>query len=135
MNQISRADLDRLASIAGMLGSDHSGEVLNAANQARSWLTAHRTSWREVLVPDDPKVLGQHGARPIPWSRSSEMFPDNWAEVVQMCVRAADCSAVTDRDRQFLRALSGYSAKPSPKQIAWLRSIVERLAAQQGGSS
>jgi hypothetical protein len=133
---LSPTDLDRLTKLLGMFSSSFDGEVVNAARSAQQLVAERQTTWRDVLVRDDPAMeLGRQDARPMPWAAMLKLFPDNWAEVVRMCARVADSTAINDRDRQFIRSVAGYQTRPSPKQILWLRSVVERLAAQQEGSS
>jgi hypothetical protein len=46
-------DRDRLRKLLGMLGSDHDGEVLNAARHIDALIKAAGASW-QVLLPDAP---------------------------------------------------------------------------------
>lgn len=47
-------DLQRLAKVLGLLGSDHSGEVLSAARQAESMRLTAGLTWQQILAPALP---------------------------------------------------------------------------------
>lgn len=49
-------DLTRLAKLLELLGSDQSGEVLNAARMAHRMVKGSRKTWAEILDPPRKKV-------------------------------------------------------------------------------
>jgi hypothetical protein len=117
LNRISRDDLDRLAAIAGLLGSD--GEVLSAARQARRWLADHKSTWREVLAP--PAV-------------QFDLDPRNWREVaLGLAGNRAWLDRLNDWEISFIRELPGF-AEISERQIAALRRVLEKVRLAEGRS-
>jgi hypothetical protein len=46
-----KLDLDKLAKVLGMMGSDHDGEVMAAARMAIKMVKDANTTWHEVLGP------------------------------------------------------------------------------------
>lgn len=51
----------RLAAVLGMLGSDHDGEVLNAARTAERLRRDAGVTWQELLAPSPVKREPLHG--------------------------------------------------------------------------
>jgi len=54
--RLNRADRERILKLLNMLGSEHDGEILNAAKAVTALLRARNTSWTAVvrLDPDRP---------------------------------------------------------------------------------
>lgn len=46
---LAKEDVTRLIQLLGMMGSDHDGEVLNAARLAQRVLTDHKLQWGDVI--------------------------------------------------------------------------------------
>lgn len=58
MSQLSDADVARLRKLAGMLGSEHDGEVLAAARKATAFLTERKMTWADVIGARGPVSSG-----------------------------------------------------------------------------
>jgi hypothetical protein len=59
-------DLQRLARVCGLLGSDHDGEALAAARQAEKIRKKLGLTWEELLVPSPARGRGTHPLRTSP---------------------------------------------------------------------
>jgi hypothetical protein len=51
---LTKVELTRLTKLLGLIGSDHDGEVTNAARATNQFLQQRRLIWADVLTPDDP---------------------------------------------------------------------------------
>jgi hypothetical protein len=124
MNAI--ATLPRLARTLGMLGSDHDGEVLNAARQAERIRRALGCGWDALLqVPlaGAGVEAGRGGRQPPPWPADQ---PNDWREMIAACRR---CPArLTAWETQFVASVAERRSL-SAKQYAILRKLSEKAAA------
>jgi len=102
---------ERLAKMAGMLGSNHAGERAAAAAAATRLLRAHGLTWREVLL-----LQAVPPARPDPGA-------DDWRGAAAACLARPDL--LTQWEARFLRDLLAFP-RVSPKQAATLDGIVAR---------
>ena len=102
--------IDRLAKVAGMLGSDHAGERAAAALQATRIIREAGWTWRDVIeaARRDTKRRSSSTGRPPGATRSTN---------------ASSALAVHGLGMQFLRSLAVRHRPPSPKQ----RAILDRL--------
>lgn len=97
---------DRLAKLAGLFGSNHDGEVVNAARQADKLVRTLGLSWFDVIV--------RRAAAPE-WQAMAKALRDR---VDDLDPREADFIANVARSRR----------PPSPKQMEWLTDIFERVS-------
>lgn len=134
---MSMADLDlkRLASVLGMLGSEHEGEIVSAARKASAMIQAAGMTWAQVLAQVGaarPAGVSQSVTHPV----LGVLLPpvgDTWAaSVVWLCQRRAGRDP---RENFFLDRLSvllnhtlrGEHA-PAPLHAARVIAIYERFA-------
>jgi hypothetical protein len=111
----------RLGRLLGMLGSDHDGEVINAAKLADQMVRKHGLTWEAIIAPTPEP---EHIADP----RQSDLlhgWPTHWAAAVAYCSTNSD--ALNERSNAFILQLAGYSRLPSDAQLRWLRNCVEHL--------
>ena len=117
----------RLAKLAGMIGSDHDGEALNAARAATRLLASNGLTWGEALAVPAPQVITNQprndrapGPYPVP---PTTMF-------VRKVLACRDNPALFDQvERQFIRSMDNYALggrQPTAKQGAWLDRLHAR---------
>jgi hypothetical protein len=122
---VPQAIRDRLARLLGMVGSAHDGEALNAARLADKVVRSLGLTWTEVLAPSPELVLASSGPNPlIGW-------PAQWRNALRVCGQCG--GSLGDRELSFVRSLAASKRNPSPRQLAWLRSITERVIEAGGG--
>lgn len=115
---LTGADMDRLARILGMLGSDHDGERAAAAMRADAMLRERGISWAElvdrvrVAQPSDATFEARAGSH-IPHRQDA-----------RECLAAA--VAWSERERDFLTNMSWKRRAPTEAQAVWLADLVER---------
>jgi hypothetical protein len=102
-------DRDRLAAVLGMLGSEHPGEVVNAARQAERLRREAGVTWREIVLPALP---------PPPPAEMS------FAEAIRFVLACPE--ALTSWECDFLRSLRVQKYPLSDKQIAVLARLVDK---------
>jgi len=106
------ADLDRLARIAGMFGSDHDGERASAALKADQLLRSRGVSWAELV-----------GALKV------ELIQIPAAAMLQHREAARECLALhiwNATERDFLVNISRKRRLPTPAQAQWLDDLLAR---------
>jgi hypothetical protein len=103
---------DRLTKILGLLGSDHAGERAAAAAKAHALVRSIGLTWRDVITP------------------SLSVAPQlengfDWRLLAAEChARKAQLSL---NESQFIAKILTWCAEPSPRQMAWLLAIHDRL--------
>ncbi len=100
----------KLAAVLGMLGSEHDGEVLNAARTASRMVQAAGLTWRDVIAPVDP----------------TPAQPPAWRKIVVHCLRD-HARRLSTWEWQVLVNLDG-GRRISAKQLEVLEQIAARLA-------
>jgi hypothetical protein len=132
------ADRTRLANLLGMLGSEHDGEIINAARAATRLVRDRGLTWHQVLAPkSSPQARlpprEPRKSRPAPAGPTlADLladWPDTWHEVVTHCRSAAPAGVLGRWDADFLRVLAGYKNRPSPKQCDALFNLAQKVAA------
>jgi len=98
----------RIAQLAGMFGSHHDGEVVNAARIADRLIRDCGLRWSDVI------------AQP----------PAEWQHMAAVCGRR--WPQLSDRERDFLTSIQRLRRQPSDRQLAWLEAIYTRLQAAEG---
>jgi hypothetical protein len=120
--ELSAATRQRLARLLGVMGSDHDGEVLNAARMADRLVREQGATWHEVVgSPTTPgrqppgfgneDVLAQ-----FPTVGAAAWFCRCWPELL------------SPWERDFVASIPGFR-RLSPKQAAVLRKLVLRVMA------
>jgi hypothetical protein len=104
-------DRDRLSKLLGMLGSDHDGEVINAARAADRLVRDAGLRWPDIAMPAPPRDRG-----------------DN--DPVGFCL--ARPGVLTDWEERFLRSIARQPYRLTPKQCAVLGGIVSKVHAAGG---
>jgi hypothetical protein len=107
-------DRDRLAAILGMLGSDHDGEILAAARQAERPRRGAGLTWREILAL----------APSLPEPRR-DLVVESVDDAIDLC--RARAQSLTAWELNFIDTLDRQRSAPSPKQIAVLDVIVQKV--------
>jgi hypothetical protein len=102
-------DREKLASVLGMLGSSHDGEVLSAARQAERLRRGAGLTWPDILLP----------AAPAPDA------PGEIAEFIRYALGRADMLSAWER--QFLVGVRQQTFPATPKQHNILRRIQAKL--------
>jgi len=102
-------DRDRLAKLLGMLGSDHDGEVINAARAADRLVRDSGLRWPDIAM-----------AGPAPAPRG-----DN--DPISFCLSRS--AVLTDWEQRFLRSLGQQRYRLTAKQCAVLGGIVSKVHA------
>jgi hypothetical protein len=114
---------ERLAKIAGLLGSDHPGEVCNAASAATKILREHGMTW-EALVLRQPAMTIS-----MPAPQAAE--PATWQAAVMACLARMDL--LTEWERGFVADLRN-RRRISAKQARVLSELFDRIRATGGAS-
>jgi len=107
-------DLQRLARVCGLLGSEHDGEALAAARQAEKIRKKLGLTWDELLVPSPRPRL----ADPPP-----EDLTD-WRSASHFCL--ARSQWLTSWELNFVATVARYTKPPSAKQLIILHRLVAR---------
>ena len=109
-------DRDRLANLCGMFGSDHPGERANAAAAADKLIRAAGMRWPDIILPQLPAP---------PQARQVKSVTD----AIRFVLQRADL--LTDWERDFVRSVAAQSYRVSPKQIAVLERLVQKVQLAQ----
>ena len=107
-------DLQRLARVCGLLGSDHDGEALAATRQAEKIRKKAGLTWDELLVPS---------TRP----RSADPPPEDltdWRWACHFCLERSRW--LTRWELDFVAIVARYQKPPSAKQLIILHRLVAR---------
>ena len=85
-----------------MTGSDHDGEVLNAARLADRFVRQLGLTWFDVIF-----------VSPL------------WQQMAKFCRERMP--ALSSREADFINTISRQRRMPTDKQLAWLTAIYERI--------
>jgi hypothetical protein len=107
-------DLQRLARVCGLLGSDHDGEALAAARQAEKLRQKVGLTWDELLVPS----IRQRSADPPPDDLT------DWRWACHFCLERYRW--LTSWELDFVATVARYQKPPSAKQLIILHRLVAR---------
>jgi hypothetical protein len=107
-------DLQRLARVCGLLGSEHDGEALAAARQAEKIRKKVGVTWEELLVPS----IRPRSADPLP-----EELTD-WRSACHFCLERY--RSLTSWELDFVATVARYQKPPSAKQLIILQRLVAR---------
>jgi hypothetical protein len=113
-------DLQRLARVCGLFGSDHDGEALAAARQAEKIRKKVGLSWEELLVPS---TRGHGSTRQRPGDPPPEDLTD-WRWACHFCLERYH--SLTSWELDFVATVARYTKPPSAKQMIVLRRLVAR---------
>ena len=100
MAPIPPAAVDRLAKVAGLLGSSHDGERSAAAYRATEILRELGLTWRELV---ERACAEPPQARIEPPEEEGSDLPMHWRLAAHACLRAA--WALSDWECQFLQQI------------------------------
>jgi hypothetical protein len=123
---LNATELDRLCKICGLFSSGFSGERANAAAMADRMLRERGLQWCDVLgaaaLPKpNPDPAPQH--EPEDWLAE---FPGGWRAAATLCLRSG--TKLSSWERKFCIRLAHYKLRPSSKQVAILKSLVDQIA-------
>jgi len=107
-------DLQRLARVCGLFGSEHDGEALAAARQAEKIRKKVGLTWEELLVPSIRQ-------------RSEDPPPDDltdWRWACHFCHE--HYRWLTSWELDFVATVARYTKPPSAKQMIILQRLVAR---------
>ena len=93
---------EHLARLLGMTGSDHDGEVLNAARLADRFVRQLGLTWFDVIF-----------------------ISQRWQHMAKVCRERMP--ELSSREADFIATISRSRRMPTDKQVAWLTAIYERL--------
>jgi hypothetical protein len=105
-------DRDRLSKLLGLLGSDHDGEVINAARAADRLVRDSGLRWPDIAMPAPPPPRGYR------------------FDPIRFCL--AQPPALTDWEERFLHSIKRQSYRLTPKQFGVLERIVQKVAGGRG---
>jgi hypothetical protein len=103
---MSTLDRDRLGKLLGMLGSDHDGEVVNAARAADRLVRASGLRWPDIAMPAPP---------------GSPRDP------IEFCLSRH--AVLTAWESQFLHSLRSQNYRVTVKQNLVVERIVQKIHA------
>ena len=107
-------DLQRLARVCGLFGSEHDGEALAAARQAEKIRKKVGLTWEELLVPS----IRQRSADPPPDDLT------DWQWACHFCLERY--RSLTSSELDFVATVARYQKAPSAKQMIILQRLVAR---------
>lgn len=113
MVKLTQPERERLIALLGMLGSEHDGEVVNAARLALKFLKDRQLTWESVLSAKgnifEDIGINQSGFKDV--------------EHVSLC-RAVLSSGMTlsVKERAFVEDMLTWNY-PTDKQIEWLKKL------------
>jgi hypothetical protein len=110
---LSRRELERLAKLCGMFGSDHAGERAAAAAKADALLRHLGVTWHELIAPTHRPLIAP---------------PTRPASVAAKIALLRQRAGLLNRwERDFLASLNGFR-RLSPKQCAIVDDLFERIS-------
>lgn len=113
--------LRKLVASLGMLGSDHDGEVLNAARAAEMLRRQLGKNWDELLTSPE-QLVGGPAVYPFR-RRSDPPVPYDWRSFVHWC--QGKPAKLTDWEKDFLANVS-WAPSISGKQWEVIRRIADK---------
>ena len=116
----AQLDRERLAKVLGLLGSDHPGEVAEAARQAERLRRAARLTWHDIILPGLPPPGGG--------SATAELW-----EVIRFC--SEHPATLTGWEINFLATLMRRRSPLSDKQLAVLQRLVTKCRTAERAAS
>ena len=93
---------EHLARLLGMTGSDHDGEVFNAARLADRFVRQLGLTWFDVIFISPP-----------------------WQHMAKVCRKHSHL--LTAHEADFINTISRQRRMPTDKQLAWLEAIHDRI--------
>ena len=119
---LAARDAELLAKILGRLGSDHDGERAAAGLLASQFIKARGLSWYDVIQPHAPQPRRS-------WHDDDTEEPTvagrPWRAVAREL--AADPDGLSAWEASFAQSLARWPGRPSPKQLAVLRGLAEKV--------
>ena len=120
MAPIPPAVVNRLAKVAGLLGSSHDGERSAAAYRATEILREHGLTWRELV---ELAAKGAAPAEPIMIEREATDLPVPWRKAAHACLHTV--WALSAWERRFVQQIVS-----RPQISAKQRAILAKLYAK-----
>lgn len=111
----------KLKKLALVLSSQQDNEALAARDAIDRLLRANGSDWHDfgaLIGPQAPEPREQSELRRAP----------PWQHIAQACLD--NSTRYNDKELKFLRDMSTWRAKPSGKQLDWLRDLHERAKRQ-----
>ena len=148
-------DLEKLARVLGMVGSDHDGEALNALRLADRMLRENGIGWSDLIAPFEQlriateaaavllaentalrnqiEGLQNHGGAVALWRDVGDADTDiNAAALWALRVHQEGKVWLSGFEVDFLVTCSRWSGRPTAKQARILESIVIRVIDRSG---
>ena len=119
---LAARDAELLAKILGRLGSDHDGERAAAGLLASQFIKARGLSWYDVIQPRAPQP---RRSRRDDGTEEPTVAGRLWREVAREL--AADPDGLSAWEASFANSLARWPGRPSPKQLAVLRGLAEKV--------
>jgi hypothetical protein len=136
---LTRADRERLAKIAGMLGSAHDGERAAAALKATKLLSGLGLNWPELiaLVPVKPEATVHFMTRPETRraAQGTGIRPEpftllrRWQKTARMVAAYPDM--LNQRELDFVQDIAVRRDEPTVKQTDWLNNLAARVESRR----
>lgn len=124
------ADRVRLVKLCGLLGSAHAGERDAAALKVNQFLSEHKLTWEELLIPPPnlPVVtvtVGDEEEAPPPKRDAyGNLVAPSWRHAAMYVLQQASPVLKGDRELDFVESLVQRNRPSlSPAQEKWLRDI------------
>ena len=114
MSKRDAFDRNRLAKLLGMMGSEHDGEVINAARQADKLVKTASLTWRDVVSPAADVKLVEVRVAYTPTER----------ELIEEILAAHE--PLDQRESTFLRDMLRRT-RFTPGQTRWIKMIAVKV--------
>ena len=136
--QIHPKTIERMSKLAGMTGSSHDGEALNALRLLGKLVSDCGLTWEEVvragcsnLNPAAIQFDGAGGPPPYPRDPQATNRPSGCQPHAAEALWALQhLELLTPKEAGFLRNMARQRSPISAKQQDWLSGIVDRLRSE-----
>ncbi|MGE0774437.1 MAG: hypothetical protein AB7G25_06740 [Sphingomonadaceae bacterium] len=123
---IDTAEAKKISAIAALLGSNHSGEILAAANMLSKALAKHNLRIGEVVERGlAPPQLPPPPPRPQ-WTATPPAYDPATLHKFKAGQCLSNINRFNAKERDFLREMRAVR-RPSPKQRDWLDRLHARI--------
>lgn len=122
----------RIVKLCGMLGSDHDGEVVNAARMILKVMKQHDLCWENIIKVGTPAKVH----KPAPARRAAKKKKEPPANLhhqsVAIYILANLHERLSEPEVGFLQSMVAWERAPTEKQNKWLSKIAKRVGVVYG---